>query len=259
MGGGEDQVRLDIRPVLSESAQRELCGRLREPRARAKLVEANTSFVRSIAGEYIGRGLPLPDLFQEGCVGLITAADRFDPSRGHNFITYAVWWIRQSIRKALADHSRTVRVPVSRQQRYTHIQNRLWARAQEQLEMPSRDEIVREFPGDAERAVMVRIDRIAGADGRGDSLTESLPGPDRNPLAGIEEEERAALVADLLRCLRPRHAELIKMRFGLGNDRPMVLREVGERFGVSRERVRQIEAKALTALREAIQIIADEI
>lgn len=222
-----------------------------------KLVKANLRFVISVAKEYQGQGLPLSDLISEGNLGLIKAAQRFDETRGFKFISYAVWWIRQSILQALAEQSRVVRLPLNRVGAINKI-----GRALEFLEKAYGRE-----PSMAEIATKMEMSTYDVADvvktsARHLSLDEPFKEEDGNSLLDVIKSDRyeppdntlmheslKVEIEKVLHTLKPREAEIISLYFGLEGDRPLTLEEIGEHFKLTRERVRQIKEKALRRLR----------
>lgn len=222
-----------------------------------KLVKANLRFVISVAKEYQGQGLPLQDLISEGNLGLIKAAQRFDETRGFKFISYAVWWIRQSILQALAEQSRVVRLPLNRVGAINKI-----GRALESLEKtfgrePSMDEVATRMEMSA-----FEVADVLKTSARHLSLDEPFKEEDGNSLLDVIESDRYSPpdstlmkeslqveIEKILSTLKPREAEIIRLYFGLEGDRPLTLEEIGEHFRLTRERVRQIKEKALRRLR----------
>lgn len=222
-----------------------------------KLVKANLRFVISVAKEYQGQGLPLQDLISEGNLGLIKAAQRFDETRGFKFISYAVWWIRQSILQALAEQSRVVRLPLNRVGAINKV-----GRALEELEKtfgrePSMDEIAQKMEMSA-----FEVADVLKTSARHLSLDEPFKEEEGNSLLDVIESEqyhppdgelmRESLrdeIEKVLTTLKPREAEIVRLYFGLDGDRPLTLEEIGEYFKLTRERVRQIKEKALRRLR----------
>ena len=225
--------------------------------ALKELTEANLRFVVSVAKDYQGQGLPLTDLINEGNLGLIKAAERFDETRGFKFISYAVWWIRQSILQALAEHSRIVRLPLNRVGTISKI-NKAAERLEQEFERsPRADELARQLemkPHEVNDAQ--RISR------RHHSLDTPFSDEDKNCLLDVipdqatEEPDKELQmdslqeeVAAALDTLKDREREVIRMYFGIGQSYALTLNEIGEEFGLTRERVRQIKEKAIRRLR----------
>ncbi|HHL71880.1 MAG TPA: RNA polymerase sigma factor RpoD/SigA [Bacteroidetes bacterium] len=245
-------------PLVPEE-EIELAVRIRKNESEAldKLVKANLRFVISVAKEYQGQGLPLQDLISEGNLGLIKAAQRFDETRGFKFISYAVWWIRQSILQALAEQSRVVRLPLNRVGAINKV-----GRALEQLEKrfgrePSMEEIA-----DSMEMTSYEVADVLKTSARHLSLDEPFKEEDGNSLLDVLESDRydppddtlmqeslQVEIEKVLSTLKPREAEIIRLYFGLDGDRPLTLEEIGEHFKLTRERVRQIKEKALRRLR----------
>ena len=225
--------------------------------ALKKLTEANLRFVVSVAKDYQGQGLPLTDLINEGNLGLIKAAGRFDETRGFKFISYAVWWIRQSILQALAEHSRIVRLPLNRVGTISKITKRAEKLEAEIERSPNEDEIGRQLemlPGDVLDAM--RISR------RHHSLNAPFKDGEKNALIDVIEDDKqippdTPLMSDSLKdeirhslgTLKDRERDVIKMYFGIERDYALTLNEIGEEFNLTRERVRQIKEKAIRRLR----------
>lgn len=244
---------------LSSKEEVALAIRIRkgDMRARAALVEANLRFVISIALKYQNRGVPLADLISAGNIGLITAAERFDETKGFKFISYAVWWIRQSIQQTLAEHSRVMRLPVNRLDLLRRISRYITTQQQETSTRPSEEEIA--------NALGVSVDYVIDTliKGRGIvSLDETFGDDDKNSLMEIMPDEsqespdslvmRNSLRDDIeeaLETLDAREQEVIRLYFGLDGTPKMTLEEIGSKFGLTRERIRQIKEKALSKLR----------
>ena len=225
--------------------------------ALEKLTKANLRFVVSVAKQYQNQGLTLPDLINEGNLGLIKAAKRFDETRGFKFISYAVWWIRQSILQALAEQSRIVRLPLNKIGSINKI-NKTFARLEQENERPpSAEEIakeldmtindVKESMKNSGRHVSMDAPLIEGEDSNLYDVLRSgeSPNPDRNLL----HESLKVEIERALETLTPREADVVLLYFGLGDAHPMTLEEIGETFDLTRERVRQIKEKAIRRLK----------
>ena len=225
--------------------------------ALEKLTKANLRFVVSVAKQYQNQGLTLPDLINEGNLGLIKAAQRFDETRGFKFISYAVWWIRQSILQALAEQSRIVRLPLNKIGSINKI-NKTYAFLEQSHERPpSAEEIakeldmtsndVKESMKNSGRHVSMDAPLVEGEDSNLYDVLRSgeSPNPDRDLL----HESLRTEIERALETLTPREADVIRLYFGLGNQHPMTLEEIGETFDLTRERVRQIKEKAIRRLK----------
>ncbi|CAI8438262.1 MAG: RNA polymerase sigma factor SigA [Polaribacter sejongensis] len=225
--------------------------------ALEKLTKANLRFVVSVAKQYQNQGLTLPDLINEGNLGLIKAAKRFDETRGFKFISYAVWWIRQSILQALAEQSRIVRLPLNKIGSINKI-NKMYAFLEQENERPpSAEEIakkldmtvndVKESMKNSGRHVSMDAPLIEGEDSNLYDVLNSgeSPNPDRKLL----HESLRIEISRALETLTPREADVVKLYFGLGEHQPMTLEEIGETFDLTRERVRQIKEKAIRRLK----------
>jgi RNA polymerase primary sigma factor len=225
--------------------------------ALRELTEANLRFVVSVAKDYQGQGLPLTDLINEGNLGLIKAAGRFDETRGFKFISYAVWWIRQSILQALAEHSRIVRLPLNRVGTISKI-TKTAERLEAEIERsPNEKEIGRQLGMSSEEVIdAMRISR------RHQSLNAPFRDGDKNSLLDVLEDENQIApetpimneslkdeVRQALNTLRERERQVIEMYFGIDRDYALTLNEIGEEFNLTRERVRQIKEKAIRRLR----------
>ncbi len=227
-------------------------------KALNRLVEANLRFVVSVAKQYQNQGLSLQDLINEGNVGLIKAAKRFDETRGFKFISYAVWWIRQAILQALAERARIIRLPLNKIGSLNKI-IRAYAKLEQTLERePSIDEISKELeiaPKDVKQALKsqsrhISFDAPVNSDDDANNLYELLPNlnskaPDKQLIneSLIKEIERA------LKTLTPREADIIRLYYGINNKEPLTLEEIGYEFDLTRERVRQIKERAIRRLK----------
>jgi len=226
-------------------------------KARATLVEANLRFVITVARDYQNQGVPLVDLISSGNLGLITAAERFDETKGFKFISYAVWWIRQSILQTLAEHSRIVRLPLNRVDLLRRISRYTNTRQQETTIRPQEEEIADELGLTVEQVMdtlasgqrILSLDATLG-EGEDNSLLEIMPdatqeSPDTMAMRNSLEHE----IESALETLDEREQQVIRLYFGIGGNRELTLEEIGTQFRLTRERVRQIKEKALRKLR----------
>jgi len=237
-----------------ELAQRIKAG---DQTALEKLTKANLRFVVSVAKQYQNQGLTLPDLINEGNLGLIKAAKRFDETRGFKFISYAVWWIRQSILQALAEQSRIVRLPLNKIGSINKINKMFAFLEQENERPPSAEEIakkldmtvndVKESMKNSGRHVSMDAPLIEGEDSNLYDVLNSGESP--NPDKKLLHESLRIEINRALETLTPREADVVKLYFGLGEHQPMTLEEIGETFDLTRERVRQIKEKAIRRLK----------
>lgn len=223
-----------------------------------RLTRANLRFVVSVAKKYQGQGLTLADLINEGNYGLIKAAQRFDETRGFKFISYAVWWIRQAILQALAEQSRVVRLPLNRIGTISKIRKTSARLAQTHERQPNIEELALELEVDVEkvREAMQHTGRHLSMDAPfneddDNSLLDVLPDDDdAKPDDSLMDESLKIDIERALNLLHPREAEITRLYFGIGREHPLTLEEIGQRFGLTRERVRQIKEKALRKLRQ---------
>ncbi len=226
--------------------------------AREHLIKANTRLVVSIAKRYIGRGVPFLDLIQEGNLGLMKAVEKFEVERGFRFSTYATWWIRQTITRAIADQGRTIRVPVHMVDRIRQLYRTTHEMEQKLGRSPTTEELAEQLDVPASKVDwMMRVSWLPLSlespinDDEEDSELgqfvedQSTPTPIQSAYARLLREK----VEEVLETLPPREARILRLRFGLENGRTYTLEEVGQKFGLTRERIRQIESKALRRLR----------
>lgn len=246
--------------LITVEEEVELAQRIRkgDQKALEKLTRANLRFVVSVAKQYQNQGLSLPDLINEGNLGLIKAAEKFDETRGFKFISYAVWWIRQSILQALAEQARIVRLPLNQVGSLNKI-NKAYARFEQEHERrPSPEELAESLDLPAEKVADTL--RVSGrhisvdapfVEGEDNSLLDVLPNDD-SPVADrtLIDESLSTEVERALATLTERERDIIKLFFGI-NCQEMTLEEIGEKFGLTRERVRQIKEKAIRRLRHS--------
>ena len=265
----EDSTKMYMRemgaiPTLSIEDEKIITQRIAngDEEAKKELIEANLRLVISVAKRYIGCGIPFQDLVQEGNIGLIKAADKFDFNKGFHFSTYAIWWIRQTISRAIADQNRLIRVPVH----MSELINKIKRASRELTVKLHRD------PTDAEIAKKLGIDEQEVTEANKyvismSSLDTPIGGEDEevtigsfiadtnisDPIENCERQDLHNALDKVLSTLSEREANILKLRFGFDGNQPMTLEEVGQQYGITKERVRQIEIKALQKMRNPVR------
>ena len=230
--------------------------------AREHLIAANTRLVVSVAKKYMGRGLPFLDLIQEGNIGLIRAANKFDYHRGFKFSTYATWWIRQAVTRALADQARTIRVPVHMSDKLSRLLRASHRLMQELGREPRTEELAQELDMPVKKTeqliqatrqpLSLEMPTDEEEDGE---LGDLVPDPDAiAPAEAVSQTMLKEQIQEVLQTLSPREVRILQLRYGLGSGESYTLEQVGKKMGVTRERVRQIETQALSRLRHPTHI-----
>lgn len=249
-------------PLLTIAEECDLAERIKmgDEKARSHLIRANLRLVVKIARDYSGYGVSLNDLISEGNIGLMQAVERFDPEKGGKFSTYGAWWIKQSVKRALANQSKTIRLPVHMVDKIARMRRIASMLAEALGREPSDDEIAAELGLPRQKIAMLKqaaqrqtsLDAPVGEGEvklQGDIVTdESAP----DPLEALTEKNLREQIGDLLHVLNERERKIIDDRFGLNGLKPMLLEDVGREFGVSRERIRQLQNVALAKMRKAL-------
>lgn len=250
-------------PRLTFAQEKELSERALNGDRNAinRLVECNLLLVVSVAKKYYGCGLLLLDLIQEGNLGLIKAAEKYDGAKGFRFSTYATYWIRQAISRALGDQSRTIRIPANMVELLSKVKKASAMLAQQLERQPSDEEIAQYIGADLDKVqTVLDISQAVGSldvavDDEGETSVGDLIADTNaeNPYYNMVKEANLQIVENVLSTLSTKEADILRMRFGINADKPMTLEEVGQHYGVTRERIRQVENKAIRKLRNPIR------
>lgn len=265
---GENSIKIYLReigqiPLLTPEEEIELAARIKrgDRKARAKMITANLRLVVKIAHDYSNLGLPLLDLINEGNMGLMKAVERFDPKKGGKLSTYAAWWIKQSIKRALANQAKTIRLPVHLVDKISKMKRIAMKMSEELGREPTDQELADELDMPRAKVAQLReisvrpasLDATIGDDD--DTQFSEIVGDENaaNPFELLRDKNMREDVRDLLRELDPREAEILTARFGLDGNKERTLEEVGKRFKITRERVRQIQNIALHKLRRLME------
>lgn len=265
---GDTAIKLYLREIgqvklLTPNEEIELAARIKkgDKKAREQMIKANLRLVVKIAHDYEGLGLPLLDLINEGNIGLMKAVERFDPAKGGKLSTYGSWWIKQSIKRALANQSKTIRLPVHLVDKISKMRRTAMKLQEEFGREPTDEELGEELGISAARVAQLRTAAIRPASldapiGDDDSNNFAEVVQDENadtPYEQLEEKTVTKMLQEMVKTLDPREATILRYRFGLDGGTEKTLEEVGEKFGVTRERVRQIQNIALNKLRKMIE------
>jgi RNA polymerase primary sigma factor len=265
---GDSAIRLYLREIgqvklLTPQEEIQLAARIKkgDKKAREHMIKANLRLVVKIARDYDGIGLPLLDLISEGNIGLMKAVERFDPAKGGKLSTYGSWWIKQSIKRALANQSKTIRLPVHLVDKISKMRRTAMKLQEELGHEPSDEDLAAELGTTASRISQMRIASIRPAsldapvgDENSNNFSEMVEDERAvNPYDELEDKTVSGMLQDMVKHLDFREATILRFRFGLDGGNEKTLEEVGEKFGVTRERVRQIQNLALRKLRKMIE------
>ncbi len=265
---GDTAIKLYLREIgqvklLTPQEEIELAARIKkgDKKAREQMIKANLRLVVKIAHDYEGFGLPLLDLISEGNIGLMKAVERFDPAKGGKLSTYGSWWIKQSIKRALANQSKTIRLPVHLVDKISKMR-RVAMKLQEEFgREPTDEELAEELGMTPSRVAQMRTAAIRPAsldapigDDESNNFSEVIPDENaETPYEQLEDQTVTRMLQEMVKTLDPRESTILRYRFGLDGGTEKTLEEVGEKFGVTRERVRQIQNIALNKLRKMIE------
>jgi RNA polymerase primary sigma factor len=265
---GDTTYRLYLREIgqvelLTPGEEIELAARIKkgDKKARERMIKANLRLVVKIARDYEGIGLPLLDLISEGNIGLMKAIERFDPAKGGKLSTYGSWWIKQSIKRALANQSKTIRLPVHMVDKVARMRRAALSLREELGREPTDEELGEEMGVTARRVALMRLAAVqptsldaplweGDAEGLGDMVKDEKA---RTPYDQLEAKTVTAMLGDMVNALAPRERGILCARFGLDGEPEQTLEEVGRKFGVTRERIRQLQNLALKRLRTMIE------
>ena len=249
--------------LLTPEEEIELAARIKkgDKKAREQMIKANLRLVVKIAHDYEGFGLPLLDLISEGNIGLMKAVERFDPSKGGKLSTYGSWWIKQSIKRALANQSKTIRLPVHLVDKISKMRRVAMQLQEEFGREPTDEELAEELQTTASRIAQMRMASIRPAsldapigDDESNSFSEVVQDENADtPYEMLEDKTVTGMLEEMVKKLDPREATILRYRFGLDGGSERTLEEVGEKFNVTRERVRQIQNIALRKMRKMIE------